>query len=150
MHYYGAKLHMMGLRRVNRLPLPKVALITPASVHDLTALRPLLEKLKVPAVLDKAYCDTELAEKAAACGGEIITPVKLRKNKPEVLEKFDSAYEEFFNTGLSRIRQPIEALFSWFKVRTMIKKASKVRAEKGLIVHIFGKLAACLILLNGL
>jgi hypothetical protein len=50
----------------------------------------------------------------------------------------------------SRIRQPIEALFSWFGERTMIQKASKVRAEKRLIVHIFGKLAACLILLNGL
>lgn len=147
MHYYGVKLHVMGLRRQTSLPLPKLALTTPASVHDLTALRPLLETLQVPAVLDKAYCDATLAEKVAANGAALITPAKAQKGRSEVLKIFDSAYEKLFNTAVSKIRQPIEALFSWLDEKTGIQRASKVRSEKGLIVHIFGKLAACLLLL---
>lgn len=147
MHFYGVKLHVMGLRRKGNLPLPKVALATPASVHDLTALKPLLETLQVPAVLDKAYCDATLAETVAANGAAIVTPIKARKGRPEPLKVFDSAYEQIFNTAVSKIRQPIEALFSWFEEKTKIQKASKVRSDKGLIVHIFGKLAACMFLL---
>lgn len=150
MHYYGVKLHLMGLRRQASLPLPKVALATPASVHDLTALRPLLETLRVPAVLDKAYCDATLAEKVAANGAALITPVKAQKGRSEVLQALDSAYEGLFNTAVSKIRQPIEALFSWLEEKTGLQRASKVRSEKGLIVHIFGKLAPCLLLLANL
>ena len=147
MHYYGVKLHVMGLRRKGSLPLPKVALATPASVHDLTALKPLLETLRVPAILDKAYCDTTLAEKVTANGAAIITPIKAQKGKPEFLKVLDIPYQQCFNTAVSKIRQPIESLFSWFEEKTKIQKASKVRSDKGLIVHIFGKLAACLFLL---
>lgn len=150
MHYYGVKLHIMGLRRQSSLPLPKVALATPASMHDLTALKPLLETLRVPAILDKAYCDGPLSEKMEANGAALITPVKAQKGKPEVIRILDSPYENLFNTAVSKIRQPIEALFSWLEEKTGIQSASKVRSEKGLIVHIFGKLAACLLLLANL
>lgn len=150
MHYYGVKLHVMGLRQQGSLPLPKLTLTTPASVHDLTALRPLLETLQVPAVLDKAYCDAALSEQVATNGAALITPIKAQKGRPEVLKILDSAYEKLFNTAVSKIRQPIEALFSWLEEKSGIQRASKVRSEKGLIVHIFGKLAACLLLLANL
>lgn len=150
MHYYGVKLHVLGLRQQGRLPLPKLALATPASVHDLTALRPLLETLQVPAVLDKAYCDVALAKKVANNGAALLTPIKAQKGMPEVLKILDSAYEKLFNTDVSKIRQPIEALFSWLEEKSGIQRASKVRSEKGLIVHIFGKLAACIFLVANL
>ena len=41
--YYGVKLHSLGLHRKGKMPFPKKMDITPASTHDLTALRPILE-----------------------------------------------------------------------------------------------------------
>jgi len=51
------------------------------------------------------------------------------------------------STSVSRVRQPIESLFNWIQEKTHIQVASKVRSSKGLIVHIFGRLAAALFLL---
>ncbi|NMC39558.1 MAG: transposase, partial [Bacteroidales bacterium] len=50
-------------------------------------------------------------------------------------------------TAVSKIRQPIEALFNWLIDKTDIQRASKVRSTKGLIVHIFGRIAAAYIFL---
>ncbi len=54
---------------------------------------------------------------------------------------------DLFSTTVSRIRQPIEALFNWLIEKAGIQKASKVRSTKGLIVHAFGRLAAAYITL---
>ena len=62
--YYGVKLHCLGLHRKGKMSFPKKIGITPASTHDLTALRPVLEVTNTEATfLDKAYCDKELAKK---------------------------------------------------------------------------------------
>lgn len=45
------------------------------------------------------------------------------------------------------MRQPIESLFNWINEKTGIERASKVRSAKGLIVHVFGKLAAAVYML---
>jgi hypothetical protein len=49
--------------------------------------------------------------------------------------------------AVSRIRQPIEALFGWIQEKTGIQTASKVRSERGLMVHVFGRIAAAMLLL---
>jgi hypothetical protein len=46
------------------------------------------------------------------------------------------------------VRQPIEALFAWIEEKTGIECTSKVRSYKGLMVHVFGKLAAALFFWN--
>ena len=46
------------------------------------------------------------------------------------------------NTAISRIRQPIESFFNWLIERTGIQNASKVRATKGMLTHVYGKIAA--------
>ncbi len=48
---------------------------------------------------------------------------------------------------VSKVRQPIESLFNWIHEKTNIQKASKVRSYKGLMVHIFGRLAAAMFML---
>ena len=64
LNYYGVKLHTLGLHRKGKMPFPQKVGITPASTHDLTALRPILEVTNIEATfLDKAYCDKELAKK---------------------------------------------------------------------------------------
>jgi len=50
--------------------------------------------------------------------------------------------------SVSRIRQPIESLFNWIQEKTDIQVASKVRSSKGLMVHIFGRLAYWFLTLN--
>ncbi|MBF0300334.1 MAG: transposase [Oligoflexia bacterium] len=57
-----------------------------------------------------------------------------------MFEKIDSAI-------ISGIRQPIESLFNWLNEKTGIQNASKVRSSKGLLVHVFGKLAAALVMI---
>ena len=51
------------------------------------------------------------------------------------------------NTAVSRIRQPIEGLFNWLIERTGIQIASKCRSTKGVLFHIYGKIAASAIFL---
>lgn len=46
-----------------------------------------------------------------------------------------------------RVRQPIEFLFNWIEQKTGIQQASKVRSYRGLLVHIFGRLAAAFFIL---
>ena len=45
------------------------------------------------------------------------------------------------------MRQPIESLFNWIDEKTGIQCASKVRYYRGLLVHVFGRLAAAMLLL---
>jgi hypothetical protein len=42
----------------------------------------------------------------------MLTPVKAVKGMPDVLRKFDRAANDLYSRAVSRIRQPIEALFS--------------------------------------
>ncbi|QHT70988.1 transposase [Rhodocytophaga rosea] len=151
MHYYGVKLHTLALKRAHTLPFPCFLAITPASVHDLTALRSVLEKSYAHmSVLDKAYCDKELQQHMLAKGNTLLTPMKEKKGMPLIVKQFDQAYQDLTNTALAKIRQPIESLFSWIQEKTYIQNASKVRSQEGLMVHVFGRLAAALMMLSGL
>ena len=72
----------------------------------------------------------------------IFTPVKKKKGQDE-LTMTNRAYSE----AVSRVRQPIESLFNWIEEKTGIQCASKVRSYQGLLVHVFGRLAAAMYLL---
>lgn len=73
---------------------------------------------------------------------ELITPKKKAKGQP-ILSAADRLYSE----AVSALRQPIESLFNWIEQKTGIQMASKVRSYDGLMVHIFGRLAAAMLLL---
>ena len=138
----------MGLHRKGTIPFPQKIGITPASTHDLTALRPVLEVTNTKATfLDKAYCDKELAKKMTENGNCLLTPVKRIKGTPVVLEQFDKAANDLFSMAVSTIRQPIESFYNWIQQKTNIHIASKVRSENGLFVHIYAKLVATVLLL---
>ena len=78
---------------------------------------------------------------------EMLTAVKATKGMPDVLRKFDRAANDLYSRAVSRIRQPIEALFSWLIEKSDIQKASKVRSIKGLNLHVYGRLADAFITL---
>lgn len=67
----------------------------------------------------------------------VYTPIKKHKGQT----RLDSA-DKLYSTAVSRIRQPIEALFAWIEQKSGIESAGKVRSYAGLMVHVFGRLAA--------
>ena len=77
----------------------------------------------------------------------MMIPVKAVKGQALRISQIDKAANDLYSTAVSRIRQPIEALFNWLIEKTDIQRASKVRSSNGLIVHIFGRIAAAYIFL---
>lgn len=144
MHYYGVKLHALGFRRQDTLPLPEWLMISPASTHDLSALRNEIGQLVDRHIFaDKAYSDTQFNQELERENRSyIFTPIKLIKGQSQWERQFNKAGDDLFSRAVSKIRQPIESLFNWFIEKVNLQKASKVRSTKGLIVHVFGKLAA--------
>jgi hypothetical protein len=147
LYYFGVKIHAVASPRQKKLPFPEFLSVTSASENDLTAIRPILPKLVNRSIIaDKAYADTELNDELMINQNTYIyTPVKLVKGEIERVRQFKKAADDLFSTAVSRMRQPIESLFNWINEKTNIQSASKVRATSGLLIHIFGAIAAALL-----
>jgi len=151
MHYYGAKLHMIGFRRVGALPMPEYIQVTAANVHDLTAVRNTLETTQNRTFWgDKAYIDQFLNGIMEQNSSVMLTPVKKRKGQSEWETQFSNAANTLFSSAVSRIRQPIESFFNWLEQKVSLQKASSVRSSAGLLTFIFARFAFCLLLLLGI
>jgi hypothetical protein len=139
LYYHGVKLHLLGRRRLKRLPLPETLALTAASVHDLTAFRHEIEPPDFGALFaDKAYKDEATKAELAKRRVELCTP---DKRKPG--EQRDSAWHSLWSRFVSGMRQPIESLFNWLIQRSGLQDASRVRSTNGLLVHCYGKLTVC-------
>jgi Transposase DDE domain len=150
MWYHGVKLHMLSHKIPKKLPFPQFLGITKASVHDSVPMRELLVNLKNADVyLDKAYCDVALEEIMENNQSKLITPIKGKKGQMEEQKQRDSAYNQVVGTAIAKVRQPVESFFNWINEKTGLQNASKARSENGLLLHIFGKIAAAIILLMG-
>jgi hypothetical protein len=77
----------------------------------------------------------------------MLTPVKAVKNQSAWDKQFNKAANDLFSTAVSNIRQPIVGFFNWLIEKTDFQRASKVRSANGLLIHVFGKLAAAFIFL---
>jgi hypothetical protein len=149
LHYYGVKVHLPALKRPGTIPLPQYVEVTPASVHDLTALRSTLEQTVADAcVLDKAYADTELSKQMLSNNRVLLTPLKDKKGWETLFKQSEQAFNNLFNTAVATLRQPIESVFNWINELTQIQNASKVRSSNGLKLHLYGKLAAALMIMT--
>lgn len=141
LHYYGVKLHILGQRQEGSIPFPDYIGITPASENDGKVLENLLPFLpKNLAYGDKAY--NYLKPIALEQEIDLLTPVK--KNKGQL---YLDVSDQWLSRAVSQVRQPIESLFNWINEKTGIEKASKVRSSSGLLVHVFGRLAAAIFML---
>ncbi len=139
MYFYGVKVHVLGIERYHSIPFPEYILLTQASCHDLTAFKEISHYLSDCDVFgDKAYLHSEMQKDLKREKNiQVSTPIKRKKGQTSL----DFA-DKLYSTAVSRIRQPIEAFFNWINEKTSIQIASKVRSKKGLLVHIFGKLSA--------
>ena len=149
MYYHGLKLHALAYRRPNCLPFPESIVVTPASENDLNAFKQNWDNIPNRVFYgDKIYHDTEFFDNIKKIyNTTMLTPVKGVKNQSENIKQMDKAANDLFSTAVSRVRQPIEALFNWLIEKTDIQRASKVRSTTGLLVHVFGRIAAAYIFL---
>ena len=149
MYYHGVKLHALGYRRHDQLPFPEQLLITPASEHDLNVFRNAWSNIDNRTFYgDKIYYNVDYFNHLALSQNTVMyTPVKAVKNQTEWEKQFDKAANDLFNRAVSSVRQPIESLFNWLIEKTDFQRANKVRSAKGLLIHIFGRLAAAYIYL---
>lgn len=141
--YYGVKVRILGIRRNGSLPLPDFIGAAPASDHDLTAFRqlvPCLGHCKVFA--DLAYIDELGKQMLTEQDSDIRTPVRKKKG-----QKFSELSDQLFPTSVSKVRQPIESLSDLIQEKTNIRIASEVRSYNGLMVHVFGRLAAAMFMM---
>ena len=147
LYYHGLKLHALAFRAKNKLPFPEQLLITPASVSDLTVFKQAWSDIPDRCFFgDKIYFNREFFHEIERKNKSImLTPVKAVKGQAEVLKKRDKAANDLFSRAVSKVRQPIESFFNWLIEKTDFQKASKVRSTKGLMVHVFGKMAAAFI-----
>jgi Transposase DDE domain len=147
LYYYVVKLQALAFRRSNKIPFPEQIQITPASVNDLTVFKEVWsEKTNRSFFGDKIYTNEDFfSELEQEKNSIMLTPVKGIKGQCQELKNRDKAANDLFSTAVSRIRQPIESLFNWLIVKTDIQKASKVRSSKGLLIYLFGKIAAAFI-----
>lgn len=144
LYYYGVRIHVVGRSRAGTLPSPEYIGVTGASEHDgkvFDYIRPILANNVLYG--DKAYQRPDAGEVQRDQSLSVLTPVKKQKGQ-QTLE----AHEQWLSTAVSRVRQPIESLFQWIEQQTGIESASKVRSYQGLMVHVFGKLAAAMFFWN--
>jgi hypothetical protein len=142
--YYGVKLHLLGAKQYQQLPVPLSLCLTEASRHDLPVLKEqVLIPLPGPLFGDKAYRDQTTEQTLAARGTALCTPDK-REKKQTVYPVGQSGLWSRF---VSAMRQPIESFFNWLLEKTDLQNAAKVRSSEGLLVHCYGKLTAAFYLL---
>lgn len=147
LYYYGVKLHALAFRRSNNIPFPEEILISPASESDLNVFKVAWSGRTGRSFFgDKIYNDQDFFTKLEQENTSVMmTPIKGVKGQCQAIKNMDKAANDLFSTAVSRIRQPIESLFNWLIQKTDIQRASKVRSTKGLLIHIFGKIASAFI-----
>ena len=79
---------------------------------------------------------------------EMYTPLKGVKGMPDIIKKRVKEADDLFSTAVSRVRQPIEAIFNWLIEKVDIQRAGKIRSTQGLLIHAFRRLAAAFITLK--
>lgn len=126
--------------------MPEYFGLSVASEHNLNAVRDILPRLGQKEIYaDKAYSSQGLHQfLKEQFGIQVFTPVKLIKGESQQQRQFAKAADQLFSTAVSKTRQPIESLFNWLIEKTQIQRASKVHSANGLIVHVFGKIAAAI------
>jgi hypothetical protein len=144
LYFYGVRVHIVARRQAGTLPCPDYIGVTGASEYDgkvFDYIRPALHNNELYG--DKAYQrpDAETVKQEQKL--TVLTPVKKQKG-----QKYLEPQDQWLSTAVSRIRQPIETLFGWIEEKTGIECAGRVRSYNGLMVHVFGKLAAAMFFWN--
>ena len=129
-HYRGVKRHFIAARQIAKLPLPEKIHLSPASQHDLSALREVSPSLAAGCGLfaDKAYFHRDTEEACKERGWFLVAAYKRHRHETE------KDVPTLYNRFVSAIRQPLESLFSWLIQRTDLQNAWRVPVSKTRLV----------------
>jgi hypothetical protein len=145
LYYYGVKLHVIASQQPGTLPVPACIGLTNAGMNDRKAFDQIISFL--PSNMLSCYADKAYQVENEPVHQEqnitLFTPVKKEKG-----QNFLDTADQWLSTAISQVRQPIESFFNWVNERTGIQIASKVRSYPGLMVHVFGRLAAALFIMR--
>lgn len=144
LYYHGVRVPVIGRSQPGTLPSPESIGVSGASDPDgklFDQIRPQLHHNDLYG--DKAYRRPDAEEVKEAQNLSVLTAVKKQPG-----QRYLEPQDQGLSTAVSRVRQPIEALFAWIEEKTGIECASNVRSYKGLRVPVFGKLAAALFFWN--
>lgn len=143
--YHGIKLHHLAIHRPGGLPISQCMLLTKASEHDNTVFKeqiaPRFRNLRVFG--DKAFFDLEAKKWLKELFNIEVVACNKRRSNQEYLR----SDQNLINPLVSQIKQPIESFFNWIEVHTDIQLASKTRSTKGVLKHIYSRLAAAFFIL---
>lgn len=143
MWFHGVKVHLGPFMQAGTIPVPAYLIIAPASVHDKTAQQQeLSEFINTTVIADKAYVDSKLEALMRENNSELITPPRYGRGTTKEYKQRNGSAHKLANTVVARFRQPIETIFAWLVEATDIERASRIRSYRGLLVHIYGKIAA--------
>lgn len=89
MYYYGLKLHLLGFRRISRLPHPEQILFTPAFINDLIVFKEAWSELENRTFFgDKIYFVKELNQHMMKYhNSEMYSPIKAIKRMSEEVKQ---------------------------------------------------------------
>ena len=147
MYYYGLRLHVLGWRRKAKLPWIESVVVSDAAQNDLNIFKQYWNQIENTTFYgDKIYYNKDWFEQFnKEYNSQMYTPVKGVKDMPERQKQWNRAADTLYSKAVSSIRQPIESLFNWLIEKTDLQRASKIRSAKGLLVHVFGKIAAAFV-----
>lgn len=143
MYYHGVKAHVVARQNPGRLPEIELLIVDAAGRQD----GPIFDELLRPHMhnnlvfADQAYRRPDEKSIEMRQNLKVLTPVQKAPGQKELMPE-----DKAFSKAVSKLRQPIEALFGWINRITGIEEASLVRSTTGLIAHIFGKLASAMVL----
>ena len=141
-YYYGVKAHMVTRRVQGTLPDLEILFLEEAGRQDgsvFDQMRPMMHDNLVFA--DQAYKRPDAKQIEIEQNLKVLTPIGRAKGQKEL-----GPEQRMFSKAVSRMRQPIEALFAWIHRMTGIENAGLIRSTSGLLVHIFGKIATAMFL----
>jgi len=145
MHFWGVKVHVLAYKVSGSTPVPVRIWVGPASEHDYQAQVTELESVASFNISgDKAFESKELIQEFKAQGGKWMIGKKDNYRKRESERQRNIAADKLYNRAVSKLKQPIESLFSTF-AKFGIQRASLIRSTAGLTRHIMGTLAAAMI-----
>lgn len=141
LYYYGVRAHVIAKSNPGTLPELTCLFAEEACRQD----GPVFDQMKglIGDNLlfgDQAYKRPDAEKTEQKQDLKVLTPVTKKPGKELEPE------EKRFSKAVSKIRQPIEALFGWIQKVTGVENASVVRSGKGLCTHLFGRLAAAMLL----
>jgi hypothetical protein len=138
------KLHALAFRRSGTLPFPEQLLLSSASANDLTIFKTAWANISnITFWGDEMYYNRDFFKEIEINNNAVIlTPVKEVKGQSLQEKQRNKATDNLISMTVLSVRQPIEAFFNWLIEKTDFQRASKVRSTKGLLLHVFGKMAA--------